>query len=268
LTATGPGFRLRVLGQSALLSYKGTFTWLEPKVYFSMKFVTPLIEMAYFAFLGKFILGDEGMRYAALGNAVLHVAVNGVMGVTISVGSERWWGTMAALLVTPANRFFIFVGKAVMHILDGIISVIIALGYAAFLFGVDFSRTNWGALTVIVPLTAVCVIGYGLLMGSYSLITRNVGAVFNAAFFALMLISGANFPVSQLPSWIQPISYAIPLTYGIEAARQAVEGTSLTALAPLLALETLTGVALLALGYVLFAQFERAARKRGAVDIT
>lgn len=268
MSAIHPGFRMRVLTQSAILSYKGTFTWLEPRVYFSMKFITPLIEMAYFAFLGKFILGDEGMRYAALGNAVLHVAVNGVMGVTISVGSERWWGTMGALLVTPANRFFIFIGRAMMHILDGILSVVIALGYATFLFGVDFSRTDWTSLTVIIPLTAVSVIGYGLLMGSYALITRHVGAIFNAAFFALMLISGANFPVTQLPIWMQPVSYAIPLTYGIEATRQAVEGANLGAVAPLLGLQTLTGTVMLAVGYLLFTEFEKAARKKGAVDVT
>lgn len=268
MSVTSFGFKARVLSQSALLAYKGTFTWLEPKVYVSMKFITPLIDMAYFAFLGKFILGDEGMRYAALGNAVLHVAVNGVMGVTISVGSERWWGTLPALLVTPANRFYIFIGKAFMHILDGMLSVVIALGYASFLFGVNFSQADFKALAVTIALTSVAVIGYGLLMGSYALITQQVGAIFNAAFFALMLISGANFPVSQLPTWIQPISYAIPLTYGIEATRQAVSGANLTTVAPLLGLEALTGAGMLLFGYLLFRYFETVARKKGTIDVT
>ncbi len=261
-----PKKNLRVLTQGALLTYKASFTWLRPRVYFTMKVLAPLVYMAYFAYLGKFILGDEGMRYAALGNAVLSVAVNTVMGVVINVGTERWYGTLPALFVTPANRFFIFLGKAIVHIIDGIFSVVIGLAFAGLLFGVNFGGANFLTLAVVIVLTSVTLTGYGLLAGSYSLHSREVGAVFNAAFFSLMLLCGVNFSVDMLPIWLRPISYAIPLTYGIQATREAMVGASLMDVGFLLFMEVLTGSAMLLAGSFLFAYFEKLAKKKGTLE--
>ena len=52
---------------------------------------------------------------------------------------------------------------------------------------------------------------------------------------SMLLVSGANVPLDQLPEWIQALSSVIPVTHGIEAARELAAGASLADVAGLLA---------------------------------
>jgi len=43
----------------------------------------------------------------------------------------------------------------------------------------------------------------------------------------LVLLSGAFFPISKLPVWMTVLVYANPLTYGVEALRYFLLGSSI-----------------------------------------
>src|SRR6266853_2032721 len=77
--------------------------------------------------------------------------------------------------------------------------------------------------------------GLGLMFGSLSLITRDVFIFANAAYYLLLVFCGINIPVSRLPEWAQVISTALPLTRGVQAAREVVSGAELSQVAGLLA---------------------------------
>lgn len=60
----------------------------------------------------------------------------------------------------------------------------------------------------------------------------------------MFLFSGAFFPISQLPNWLQPVAYVTPMYHGVEMARAIVLGVAPT-VAPWLSvlyLLALTGV--------------------------
>lgn len=247
-------------------SYKSTFTWLTPSTYIAMNFLAPLVNMAFFSFLVGFFEGPVALRDAALGNAVLMVGVNAVSGITISIGIERETGNLAALLVTPASRFYLFAGRSLMHILEGMFSIVVGTLYAVLFFGVSLGKADVLSIVVVILLTSFCVAGYGFLLGGYALLARQTGAVFNVAFFSLTLLSGANFPISKLPIWLQPLSSIIPLTYGIEAFRMAVSGATVPEILPVLGLEVITGGALFITGYLLFRYFEMLVRRKGTFE--
>jgi len=107
---------------------------------------------------------------------------------------------------------------------------------------------------------------FGLLISSIGLFMRTAMIVANVFLFLTMLLSGVNFPVSSLPGWVQPISYAIPMTYGTTAIRMAISGATLSAISALLAEEVLAGAAVLLSGYALMVGFERLARKTGRFE--
>ena len=48
----------------------------------------------------------------------------------------------------------------------------------------------------------------------------------NFVIFPVFLLSGALFPIDNLPSWIRVLSYADPLTYGVDGMRGALIGIS------------------------------------------
>jgi len=152
------------------------------------------------------------------------------------------------------------------QIANGIATVAIAFCYAAFVFNVDFSNANLPGLAVVILITTFAMTGFGLMLSSLGLFLRTSMIIANVFLFLGILVCGVNFPVSYLPEYVRPISYAIPMTYGTEAARMAVSGSSLVDMSGLLGLEALVGFAVMIVGYLMFRWFERIARSRGTLD--
>jgi ABC-2 type transport system permease protein len=255
----------RLFLEGALLSYIALFRWLRPMTYLASKVFMPLWQMLFFSFLGMFATGQEPTYYV-IGNAMQITAVSGIFGVTMSIGGDRWEGTLPYLFGTPANRMAMVLGRAFFHILDGMIGVVLAFAWGVLLLGLDLSQTNPGALAVVVLASTISTAGLGLLLGCLSLITLNVMFVNNSVYFLLLIFSGANIPVSSLPAWMQAISFCLPLTRGIAAARLVIEGASLRSVAPLVTGELVIGAVYALLGYFLFRSFEQQAKKRGTLE--
>jgi len=257
---------LRIFFSSAIFSFRAQFSWLNPPMWLTLKFVLGLSQMAFFVFVGQYIQGSSVIPYIAIGNALQTVAWNTVFSVINITGHDKWDGTLPLLLATPANRLPIFIGRAMLHVLDGMLSVAINFFFAIFLFGVNFGNADLLALTIAIFLTAFTTAGFGLLIGGFSFYFRDPMILANIFTFILLIFCGVNFPIEQLPQPLQPISYAFPLTYGIDAARKAIAGATLIDVAPVLGLQLIVGLVSIAIGYFFFMSFERVARKTGRIE--
>jgi ABC-2 type transport system permease protein len=257
---------LRIFWEGTLLSYIALFHWLRPVTYLASKVVGPLAQILFFTFLGTFATGRQNASFYIIGNAVQMAAVSGIFGVTMSIGGDRWAGTLAYLFGTPANRLVMFLGRAFIHIIDGFVGVVIGLTWGALLLGVDFSQTNLPLLALTILITTFSTSGLGLLMGCLSLLTANVMFVNNTVYFALLIFSGANVDISVLPAWMQAISRALPLTRGIAAARALIAGQPVETVIPLITGELLIGILYVLAGYLLFRWFEIQAKRRGTLE--
>ncbi len=255
----------RLFFEGALLSYIALFRWLRPMTYLASKVFMPLWQMLFFSLLGMFASAQEPTYYV-IGNAMQITAVSGIFGVTMSIGGDRWEGTLPYLFGTPANRMSMVLGRAFFHILDGMLGVVLAFGWGVLLLGLDLSQTDPLALAVVVLASTISTAGLGLLLGCLSLITLNVMFVNNTVYFLLLVFSGANIPIATLPAWMQAVSFVLPLTRGIAAARLVIEGASLRSVTPLIAGELVIGAIYALLGYYLFRAFELQAKKRGTLE--
>lgn len=254
----------KIFISSAVFSFRAQFDWLNPAMWITMKFVLSLSQMAFFVYVG--IFAGAPIAFIAVGNALQSISWNTVFSVINITGHDKWDGTLPLVLATPANRLPLYVGRAMIHVLDGILSAAISFVFAAFLFGVDFSQTNPLALIVVVVLTAFTMAGFGLLIGGFCFFFRNPMVFANIFTFCLLLFCGVNSPVTSLPLVIQPVSYIFPLTYGLTAARNAIIGQDLIQIGPTLAIQLVVGVASMLIGYVLFRSFENNARKTGKME--
>jgi ABC-2 type transport system permease protein len=133
--------------------------------------------------------------------------------------------------------------------------------------GLDLSHTNMGALALTILITTISTCGLGLLLGCLALITVNVMFVNNFVYFLLLIFSGANVRLNEMPAWVQIISSGLPLTRGISAARLLVQGANLHEVLPLLLGELGIGIVYGILGYLLFAVFEVLAKRRGTLEV-
>jgi len=257
---------IRLFFQGALLSYKALFRWLRPVTYLASKIIMPLNQILFFTFLGMYASGQQNASFYIIGNAVQMAAISGIYGVTMSIGGDRWEGTLPYLFGTPSNRLVLFFGRGFFHILDGFLGVWIGLFLGVILLGLDLSAANFPALLLIILVTTFSTSGLGLLLGCLSLITRNVMFVNNTVYFLLLIFAGANVPIETLPSWMRSISYALPLTRGISTTRAAVAGETGSVIMPVLSQEFLIGLGYMLLGFILFRWFEQAAKRRGTLE--
>ena len=258
---------LRLFWQGAILSYVALFHWMRPIQYTASKILMPLAQMFFFVYLGTFATGRDNATFYIVGNALQIAAVSGIFGMTMSIGGDRDSGTLGYIFGTPANRLVVFMGRAFMNIIDGALGVVIAFIWGVILMGLDLSNTNLPALALVILITTISTCGLGLLMGCLALITVNVMFINNFVYFLLLLFSGANVPLQDLPGWMQIISSVLPLTRGIQAARELVAGASLTEISPLLWGELTVGLVYFVLGYFLFKGFEIIAKRRGTLEV-
>jgi len=258
---------LRLFFHGAWLSYVALFHWFRPINYMASKVLMPLAQMFFFVFLGTFATSVDNASFYVIGNAIQITAVSGIFGVTMSVGGERETGTLPYLFGTPANRIVTFFGRAFMHVLDGMLGVVIAFTWGVILFGLDLSQTNLPALALTIFVTTISTCGLGLLMGCLSLVTVNVMFINNFVYFALLIFSGANVPIDRFPQIMQSISWLLPLSRGITAARMLVGGAGFADVSPLIWGEIGIGLFYGFIGYLLFSWFETQAKKYGTLEV-
>jgi len=68
----------------------------------------------------------------------------------------------------------------------------------------------------------------------------------NALRFPMIFLGGVSVPVRTLPTWLQVVAHALPMTYSVEALRAAMTGGSPTIAA--LDLAVLAGFTILLFG--------------------
>jgi ABC-2 type transport system permease protein len=227
----------------------------------------PLFEMAFFVYLARFVApSTTNITFIAIGTAMQVASFSSIFAVCNLTSEEKWQGTLIPLIATPANRFPLFLGRSMFQILNGMASIAVGFMYATFLFGVDMSRANFLALSVVILITSLAMTGFGLMLGSVGLFMRTAMIIANIFLFIGHLLCGVNFPVTVLPMWLQPFSYAIPMTYGTMAARAAVQGSGTLQLGLVLLQEIGAGAASIVVGYLLFIGFEILATRRGTLE--
>jgi len=72
----------------------------------------------------------------------------------------------------------------------------------------------------------VTFLGLGLIFASLMRDMQGFNIVFNFVIFPIFFLSGALYPLENFPTWLRVISYADPLTYGIDGLRAVLIGTS------------------------------------------
>ena len=250
---------------SAWYSYRALYAWQSFAPYISVKLAFPLAQMLLFLFMGR-LAGLKDPLYIVIGNILLLPATNGVSGVSMTIGGERDFRTLPYLIASPAPRAPLFLGRSLVHILDGLLSTVAALFLGAYFFHVDLSRSNIGLTVLAILLLSFTSCGMGLILGSLSLRTREAWTVTTMVVIALYIFSGVNFPIEVLPKSLQMVSYSLPLTRGIQAARLALGGAGWLDIRSLFIGELFVGLVYIFAGYLLFNWFEKLSLVDGQIE--
>ena len=256
----------RTFWVNAVFSPKTTLGFTRIDFVLGTIFILPLTQMLFFAFVVTLAgSGADSVAFVVVGNAVATVTYASIFSVCQTTDHEKEGGTIEHLIVSPANRLALYFGRGTVPILISLASVTVGLTYAVLLFHAPLAAGAIPSLAVSVVLTCFAMVGFGLLLGGVALFLRTSIVLANIFLFIGLLISGTNFPVSELPPWLQVASAAFPLTWAIASVREAMAGAPIGTLAPLWGAVLLGAVVSLALAIALWGTFERRALSTGSI---
>ncbi|MBM3193381.1 MAG: ABC transporter permease [Chlamydiae bacterium] len=131
---------------------------------------------------------------------------------TQSVARERELGTFDQLLVSPLVPSEILIGKILPGIIIGLIEGLLMLAIGVWFLQVPFtgSFTLYFA-SLLIFVTSIS--GIGLFISSIS--STQQQAMLGTFVFMMpsVLLSGYATPIENMPTWLQPVTYLIPLKY-------------------------------------------------------
>jgi len=191
---------------------------------------------------------------AGNGNYIQFVAP-GVVGMSVLFTSifsgigllwDRQFGFLKETLVAPVPRITVMVGKtlggATVAVIQGLLVLIICLI-------AGFRPVNWLTLPfalVFMILTAIVFAGLGVAIGSVLQDIQGMQLIMNFLVLPIFFLSGALFPLNDLPAVLKVVTRIDPLSYGIDGLRYVLIGSS--QFEPALSVGVLCVVALLFLG--------------------
>lgn len=256
----------RVFWYGGLMSYGMLFNWARPSIYIPTLIGGPTFQLMFFAALGSYAT-DRSPAYFAIGNAVQVSALAGVFGMTMAIANERWFGTLPAILATPANRVALFAGRFLPFVANGLFVSLYAFAVGVVFLGVRLEPSTLlvaglGLLATVFSCTAI-----GALQGAISLRLRDGLFGANLIMMGILLFCGVNIPLAELPGWMQVIGHLLPFTHGLEAVRQAADGAGFGQVGWLIGLEVVIGAVYAVLAFLLFSYLERSARQNATLDV-
>lgn len=141
----------------------------------------------------------------------------------ISIVWDREFGFLKEILVAPVSRTSIALGKAAS---GGIISfsqgcLVTVLG---LFLGVQFSFLGILELIGLMVMAGVSLSGLGIVVASRITSFQGFGTIMNFFLMPMFFLSGAMYPLENLPTWLYTIVRFNPLSYVVDGLRGAILG--------------------------------------------
>lgn len=175
---------------------------------------SPLI---FWLFLGY---GSNDLAKFYSGALVLTVMFSSIFS-TISIIEDRREGFLLSMLVSPAPRTSLVLGKilgsATLAWIQGMLFLLFA-PLAGFHPGLD----ELLALAVFIFLIAFTLTGFGFVMAWKMESTAGFHAIMNLLLFPMWIVSGAVFPMATAHGWIKWLMWINPMTYCVSLLNGAL----------------------------------------------
>lgn len=125
------------------------------------------------------------------------------------------------VLITPLSRTTIFMGKVMGGLTDAMLQASILMALGVF-FGIPYTFGNVVLSYLMLVALAIGLVALGLIIGSFMERPESFGLVGTFAIYPLFLLSGALFPINNLPAWMQVLTHVDPVTYAVDGMRGVI----------------------------------------------
>lgn len=139
----------------------------------------------------------------------------------VSIVWDREFGFLREMLVAPVSRTALVLGKALgggsVAVAQGLILVALAP-----LIGVDFTAARVAGLLGALLLLAFAITAFGIVLSSRMQRMESFQMMMALVMQPMIFLSGAVFPLGNLPSWLAVLTRVNPATYAVDLVRRVV----------------------------------------------
>ena len=257
---------LRVFFVGGLISFRALFNWLNPWIYVPSMLIAPIFQILLFAYIGR-SAEVESDAFFVIGNAVQYSAIPCLFAMANTIAGERWTQTLGIVLVTPARRIPLFLGRSLPVVVNGFFVSMFSLVVGSLLLGVTMPASAWLPLALVVGVASLSCTGLGLVNAALGLRVRETAVLSNVLFGVLLIFCGVNVSLDSLPGWMAAAGSWLPLTHAIEAAREVADGATLGSVGALIGTEVALGLAYGGIGLLALRLLEVQGRRHATLEI-
>jgi ABC-2 type transport system permease protein len=134
---------------------------------------------------------------------------------------DRKFDFLKSVMVAPVNRGIVFTGKTFGGMTNSLVQAFILIVIGAVI-GIQFTALSLAQTTLVVLLFSFALTSLGLALGSYMHSLEGFQMIVSFVVLPLFFLSGALFPLDNLPEWLSILTMIDPATYAVDALRNAI----------------------------------------------
>jgi ABC-2 type transport system permease protein len=134
---------------------------------------------------------------------------------------DRKFDFLKSVMVAPSSRTTVFVGKTLGGMTTSLFQVGIIL-IIGMVLGINYNAISILQIISIVLILSFGLTSLGLTFGSYIESLEGFQLIVSFVVFPLFFLSGALFPIDNLPPWLKIITLVDPATYSVDALRNSI----------------------------------------------
>lgn len=164
--------------------------------------------------------GEMDVRGILPGVMALSILFGTTSMLAVTITFERKSRSFERLLLAPISLNLLMLAKTTGAIFFGIVNAFVPVLFASFI--IDLSGINWFVAIAGVVLIAITSTFLGLFIAVSVSEVFEAQIFFNFFRFPMMFLCGLFIPIASLPTFLQPLSYILPLTYGADMLRFSI----------------------------------------------
>ncbi|TGN63962.1 ABC transporter permease [Nocardioides eburneiflavus] len=166
------------------------------------------------------------MLYAGIGAAAMGIWTSQTTTAATLVQRERWAGTLELVVAAPTPFAFVVLPITFGMATLGLYSVVAVILWDWWLFDLPLQVESWPGFVLSILMATFSIALFGFLLSVTVVRYRTAWALGSALEYPGWLLCGFVVPLTVLPGWTQPLSWALAPTWGVEAMRDAAAGES------------------------------------------
>jgi ABC-2 type transport system permease protein len=187
-----------------------------------------LLEIAGLYYLSRAIgpsFRPDGMAsypFLLVGTGLYTFLLMGISSFLSTIQEAQQAGTLEILMTTPSGGSTVLLLGALSSLVGKGMAFSIYLLGGLVLAGMRFTSMSLLPACLVLVLSFAVAAGLGIGTAALQLVNQKGSAILWFLGSAVWMLTGAMFPVSVLPRWLQLVSLAIPMTHALTAMRLAL----------------------------------------------